>query len=82
MRLSRLWPKKGVKSFGQAIDVGDKDALEGWINASAKELKGVDIVVANVSALAVDESEEAWKKQFEVDNAAHGARGECRAAAS
>ena len=59
--------KKGVKSFGQAIDVGDKDALEGWINASAKELKGVDIVVANVSALAVDESEEAWKKEFEVD---------------
>ena len=59
--------KKGVKSFGQAIDVGDKDALEGWVNASAKELKGVDIVVANVSALAVDESEEAWKKQFEVD---------------
>ena len=59
--------KKGVKSFGQAIDVADKDALEGWVNASAKELKGVDIVVANVSALAVDESEEAWKKQFEVD---------------
>ena len=59
--------KKGVKSFGQAIDVGDKDALEGWVNASAKELKGVDIVVANVSALAVDESEEAWKKEFEVD---------------
>jgi 3-oxoacyl-[acyl-carrier protein] reductase len=59
--------KKGVRSFGQAIDVGDKHALEGWINASAKELKGIDIVVANVSALAVDESEEAWKKQFEVD---------------
>ena len=59
--------KKGVKSFGQAIDVGDKAALEGWIEASAKDLKGIDIVVANVSALAVDESEEAWKRQFEVD---------------
>ena len=59
--------KKGVKSFGQAIDVGDKDALEGWVNASSRELKGVDIVVANVSALAVEDSEEAWKKQFEVD---------------
>jgi len=59
--------KKGVKSFGQAIDVGDKDALEGWVNASFRELKGVDIVVANVSALAVEDSEEAWKKQFEVD---------------
>jgi len=59
--------KKGMTIFGQAIDVGDKDALEGWVNDSAKELKGIDIVVANVSALAVDESEEAWKKEFEVD---------------
>lgn len=59
--------KKGVKSFGQAIDVGDKSALEGWVAGSAKQLGGIDIVVANVSALAVDESEEAWHKQFEID---------------
>lgn len=59
--------KKGVKSAGQAIDVGDKAALEGWVKASAEKLGGIDIVVANVSALAVDESEEAWQKQFEID---------------
>ena len=59
--------KKGGKSFGQAIDVGDKAALEGWIAASAKALGGIDIVVANVSALAVDNSEEAWEKQFQID---------------
>lgn len=59
--------KKGVKSAGQAIDVGDKGALEGWVKDSAAKLGGIDIVVANVSALAVDESEEAWQKQFEID---------------
>ncbi|WP_119389729.1 SDR family NAD(P)-dependent oxidoreductase [Taklimakanibacter lacteus] len=59
--------KKGVKSFGQAVDVGDKAALEGWIAAGAKALGGIDIVVANVSALAVDNSEEAWEKQFQID---------------
>jgi 3-oxoacyl-[acyl-carrier protein] reductase len=59
--------KKNVKSFGQAIDVSNKGELEGWIAASAKALGGVDILVANVSALAVDHSEEAWQKQFEVD---------------
>jgi 3-oxoacyl-[acyl-carrier protein] reductase len=59
--------KAGVKSFGQAVDVGDKAQLEGWIAASAKALGGVDILVANVSALAVDQSEEAWQKQFQVD---------------
>ena len=59
--------KKGGKSFGQAIDVGDKAALEGWIAASAKALGGIDIAIANVSALAVDNSEEAWEKQFQID---------------
>jgi len=59
--------KKGGKSFGQAIDVGDKAALEGWIAASAKALGGIDIVIANVSALAMDSSEEAWEKQFQID---------------
>ncbi|MGE0006393.1 MAG: SDR family NAD(P)-dependent oxidoreductase [Parvibaculaceae bacterium] len=59
--------KKKVKSFGQAIDVSGKAELEGWIAAGAEALGGIDILVANVSALAVDQSEEAWQKQFEVD---------------
>lgn len=59
--------KKRVKSFGQAVDVGNKEELEGWIAASGKALGGIDILVANVSALAVDQSEEAWQKQFQVD---------------
>src|SRR5687768_6898128 len=46
--------KTGVKSFGQAIDVAKKAELESWIGASAKALNGVDILIANVSALAVD----------------------------
>jgi 3-oxoacyl-[acyl-carrier protein] reductase len=60
--------KKGVKSFGQAIDVASKDALESWVSASAKELGGIDIVVANVSALAAaEDSEASWQAEFEVD---------------
>jgi 3-oxoacyl-[acyl-carrier protein] reductase len=58
---------KGVKSFGQAVDVADKAALEAWVGASAASLGGIDILIANVSALAVEDNEEAWRKQFEVD---------------
>ena len=58
----------GVKSFGQAIDVGDKAALEGWVHASAKALGGIDILVANVSALAAaEDTEDSWKAQFDID---------------
>jgi 3-oxoacyl-[acyl-carrier protein] reductase len=37
------------------------------VKASADALGGLDILVANVSALAVTDDEEAWRKQFEVD---------------
>lgn len=58
---------KGVHAFGQAVDVGDKAALEAWVGSCADALGGIDIVVANVSALAVTDDEDAWKKGFEID---------------
>ena len=59
--------KKGVQAVGTAIDVADKAALESWIADTAKQLGSVDILIANVSALAVEDNEEAWRKQFDVD---------------
>ena len=57
---------KGVKVFAQAVDVGDKDALEGFIAASIENLGGLDILVSNPSGgNGVDEA--SWKANFEVD---------------
>lgn len=58
---------KGVKAFGQAVNVADKAALEAWVAASAAALGGVDMVVANVSALAVADDEAAWEAGFHTD---------------
>lgn len=58
---------KGVRAFGTSLDVGDKVALEGWVEESVARLGGLDIVVANVSALAGQPTEEAWRQQFEID---------------
>ncbi len=52
---------------GQALDVGDKSALEAWVTQSAKDMGGLDVVVANVSALAIGQNEEAWQAEFNVD---------------
>ena len=49
---------KGVEAFGAAVDVADKAALEGFVADSAAALGGIDILVANVSALALQDSEE------------------------
>ncbi len=57
----------GTTCFGAAVDVSDKAALEAWVAASAEALGGIDIVVANVSALAVTDDEAAWQAGFETD---------------
>jgi 3-oxoacyl-[acyl-carrier protein] reductase len=58
---------KGVRAFGASVDVAEKAALQGWVADAAGALGGVDIVVANVSALALGEEEAAWHAGFEVD---------------
>lgn len=58
---------KGVKAIGGALDVGDADSLKRWVADAAEELGGIDIVVANVSALAIGTDEAAWEQEFRVD---------------
>ena len=57
---------QGVRVFAQVVDVGDKDALEGFIAAAIEDLGGLDILVSNPSGgNGVDEA--AWKANFDVD---------------
>ena len=58
---------RGVTAFGRAVDVADGPALAAWVNDAAAALGGIDIVVANVSALAIAADEAAWQRGFEVD---------------
>lgn len=58
---------KGVKAFGAALDVGDAAALKKWVNDAAAAFGGIDVVVSNVSALAIGPGEEPWQQEFNVD---------------
>jgi 3-oxoacyl-[acyl-carrier protein] reductase len=57
----------GASVLGTALDVADGDALTAWVANSAKALGGLDIVVSNVSALAIEDKPENWTASFEVD---------------
>ncbi len=52
---------------GSVVDVADAPALARWVADSAERLGGLDIVVSNVSALAIPDSEESWQASFEID---------------
>jgi 3-oxoacyl-[acyl-carrier protein] reductase len=54
-------------SRGTQLDVRDGARLTAWVEAAAGRLGGVDAVVANVSALAVPDTDENWYACFEVD---------------
>lgn len=57
----------GVPALGRALDVADGGAVTNWVNDVAAEFGGIDIVVANVSALAIPDEEANWHSSFAVD---------------
>lgn len=52
---------------GFTVDVADAGALRAWVGAAQEQLGGIDITVANVSALSVGGTEENWRTGYEVD---------------
>ena len=58
---------RGAGVRGVQLDVRDGPALTSWVEAAAGRLGGLDAVVANVSALATEDTEENWYTCFEVD---------------
>jgi 3-oxoacyl-[acyl-carrier protein] reductase len=52
---------------GTQLDVSDGAALRDWVGEAAGRLGGLDAVVANVSAIAVPDTEENWYAGFETD---------------
>jgi 3-oxoacyl-[acyl-carrier protein] reductase len=59
--------RAGVKGVGGVVDVADLAALRGWVGEAGAALGGLDIFVANVSALAQGMDEAAWRRGFEID---------------
>lgn len=58
---------KGVKAKGTVVDVGDAKALRAWVASTAKDFGGIDMAVANVSALAIPDEDDNWDTSFRVD---------------
>lgn len=59
----------GATATGASVDVADGAALKTWIDSVAAEFGGLDILVANVSALSAAGAmtEEAWRAALEID---------------
>jgi 3-oxoacyl-[acyl-carrier protein] reductase len=58
---------RGVKASGKMVDVSNGPALAAWVQEVAADFGGLDIVVANVSALAIPDDEASWNASFQTD---------------
>jgi len=58
---------RGVLVTGRCVDVSVASGVRQWVDDTAAELGGLDIVVANVSALAIPDEEANWRASFDVD---------------
>ncbi|MGY8706694.1 SDR family NAD(P)-dependent oxidoreductase [Bradyrhizobium sp. 18BD] len=58
---------RGVAAHGGAVDVADASVLKAWVADMAAKLGGIDVVVANVSALAIGQDDASWEKEFSTD---------------
>lgn len=53
--------------FGAAVDLADGDATRAFVREAVASLGGLDLLIHNASGFAVDGSEDAWRRGFEVD---------------
>lgn len=63
-KLSLAYPGK---AFGQTVDVSQASQIDSWVSDCAAKSSRIDGIVANVSALAVESTPEAWQKSFQTD---------------
>lgn len=64
--LTRLGAKN-IRAIGRSLDVADAPALRDWTAEAARQLGGLDVYVANASALAGGADESSWQSAFAVD---------------
>jgi 3-oxoacyl-[acyl-carrier protein] reductase len=58
---------EGARIHGACCDVTDGEDVRRWVGQAAETLGGVDVVVANVSAIAMASDEATWRRSFETD---------------
>lgn len=58
---------KGVKAFGESVDMKDAGAYQAWVTRAGEQLGGCDIFISFASAGGGPASEDTWKAVFELD---------------
>jgi NAD(P)-dependent dehydrogenase (short-subunit alcohol dehydrogenase family) len=64
-KLAKDFPN--AKAVGSALDISNQEELAKWVSSCAEQSGGIDVLVANVSALAIPDTPESWHAAFQTD---------------
>ncbi|OQO05717.1 hypothetical protein B0A48_09810 [Cryoendolithus antarcticus] len=64
-KLAEAYP--GNKAIGAAVDVTNAESIKEWVTSCASQSGRIDVIVANVSALATENDPAAWQNGFQTD---------------
>ena len=56
-----------AKAIGSTVDIADQSQLTDWVNSCAEQSGKIDVLVSNVSALAIPDTPESWTNTFQLD---------------
>lgn len=59
--------ERGVRAYGEAVDVRDGAAMREWFERSVAQLGGLDIVISNVSTRPTEAGEPMWRDALDSD---------------
>lgn len=57
----------GVRAHAASCDLAEKSAIDGYIDAAATALGGIDILVNNASGFGGGDDEDGWKRGIDID---------------
>ncbi|THD63302.1 SDR family oxidoreductase [Phenylobacterium sp.] len=58
---------RGVKAWGEVVDIADGAALQAFVRSAAEKLGGIDVLVSNASALVQGNAQADWQAMFDID---------------
>ncbi|POS68966.1 hypothetical protein DHEL01_v212639 [Diaporthe helianthi] len=62
---------RGAKAYGHTVDITKSAEVSGWVDQCVKLSSRIDVVVSNVSALALDNSRQGWDAAYQADTVDH-----------
>ena len=59
--------RTGSEIRGWPVDMSQGEAVENWVDQAVNLMEGIDVVIANASGMGMNDNDEDWQRNYEVE---------------